>query len=120
MTSPKSAPPLSAAEARQIDQICDRFEAAWKTGERPDLNAYLGTFAEPVRSALLRQMLLLDLEYARRAGENRKPGDYHTRFPDDTAVIADVCREVVESADEIHASLNGAAPPNDSPTSLTR
>ena len=28
-------PRLSPAEARRIDQICDRFEAAWKAGPRP-------------------------------------------------------------------------------------
>ena len=42
MSDTHSLPSLSPAEARQIDQICDRFEAAWKAGQRPRLEDYLG------------------------------------------------------------------------------
>ena len=48
-------PSLSPAEARQIDQACDRFEAAWKAGQRPHPEEYLGTAGEPERSATLRR-----------------------------------------------------------------
>ena len=36
---------LSPAEAWHIDQTCDRFEATWKTGARPDPADYLGSAA---------------------------------------------------------------------------
>ena len=38
---------LSPAEARRIDQICDRFEAAWKAGPRPMPEEYLSAAGEP-------------------------------------------------------------------------
>ena len=33
--------PLAAAELQEIDAICDRFEAAWRAGRRPDLAKFL-------------------------------------------------------------------------------
>ena len=50
---------MSPANVRQIVRTCDRFEAAWKVGLRPDVAEFAGDAAEPVRSALLRQLLLL-------------------------------------------------------------
>ena len=32
---------LSPAAARRIDQACDRFEAAWKSGQQPELSEYV-------------------------------------------------------------------------------
>jgi hypothetical protein len=73
MSDTELRPRLSPAEARQIDQICDRFEAAWKAGQRPELQEYLGTAGDAVRPALLRQLLVLDWDYRERAGEHPQP-----------------------------------------------
>jgi tetratricopeptide (TPR) repeat protein len=91
--------PLSPAEARHIDQACDRFEVAWKAGQRPRLEDYLGPAEDPVRPALLRQLLLLDWDYRCRAGDEPRAGDYRGRFPGDAALVEAVCREIGESAD---------------------
>jgi hypothetical protein len=65
-------------QSRQIDQICDRFEAAWKaarsTGQRPRLDDYLGDTSEPERSVLLRELMALDSAYCRLAG-TEPPGE---------------------------------------------
>jgi tetratricopeptide (TPR) repeat protein/tRNA A-37 threonylcarbamoyl transferase component Bud32 len=89
---------LPPAEARHIDQTCDRFEAAWKAGPRPDPAEYLGAASGRVRSALLRQLLLLDWEYRERASEQPSLRDYQMRFPEATSLIEDVGREVNESS----------------------
>jgi serine/threonine protein kinase len=100
-------PTLSPAEARQIDQTCDRFEAVWKAGQRPRPEEYLVAAGEPERSAMLRQLLLLDWDYRRRAGDDPRAGDYHARFPSDLALIEDVCREMTEAAGSTWVGSDG-------------
>jgi serine/threonine protein kinase len=65
---------------RRVDQACDAFEAAWRAGRQPRLADYLGDDAEPARSALLRELIALDVIYRRRAGESPRPDDYHHHF----------------------------------------
>src|SRR5262245_25416755 len=93
---------LSPAEARRIDRVCDRFETAWKAGQTPRLEEYLDACGEPersrLRSALLGQLLLLDWEYRRRAGDDPR-SDYLTRFPGDSTLIEAVGQEMSEAAD---------------------
>jgi serine/threonine protein kinase len=77
--SPNSA--ARVAQARRVDQVCDRFEAAWQTGQRPRLEDYLDEAPEPQRSVLLGELLKVDVAYRRRAGEDPCPDDYRQRFP---------------------------------------
>jgi WD40 repeat protein/serine/threonine protein kinase len=42
--------------AMRIDEVCNRFELAWKAQEEPRIEDYLGDWAEPDRSALLREL----------------------------------------------------------------
>jgi tetratricopeptide (TPR) repeat protein/tRNA A-37 threonylcarbamoyl transferase component Bud32 len=112
MSDTPPLPSLSPAEARQIDQTCDRFESAWKAGQRPRPEAYLCTVGEPERSTLLRQLLLLDWDYRRQAGDDPRAGDYQARFPDDTAVIEGVCREMTEVADSTCVWSHGPQAPH--------
>jgi eukaryotic-like serine/threonine-protein kinase len=105
-------PTLTPAEARLIDQICDRFEATRKSGQRPDVKQYLDGVAEPARSALLRHLLLLDLDYKRQTGSDPLTLDYQTQLPDDTALINEVCREASQSDllnGIAHADQSGAS-----------
>jgi tetratricopeptide (TPR) repeat protein len=112
-------------EARQIDQACDRFEAAWKAGRRPDAADFLDIISERARSVLLRQLLLLDWEYRRRAGDNPQSADYQERFPADTAVIDSVGREMAEVGASTHvdtAKFDALDTPwagDDDPTALS-
>jgi serine/threonine protein kinase len=47
----------------RIDQICDRYEAARLAGQQPRIADYLRNAAEADRSALLRELLLLERAY---------------------------------------------------------
>ena len=98
MTDDKVPTALSSAAARQIDRACDRFEAAWKAGRRPDPAEALDGATEPIRSALLRQILLLDWDYRYRNGERPEASDYRSRFPADAAVIAGLAEEMHQAA----------------------
>jgi formylglycine-generating enzyme required for sulfatase activity/tRNA A-37 threonylcarbamoyl transferase component Bud32 len=73
--------------AREVDRLCTLFEADWKKGGRPRIEDYLGNAAEPKRSALLRELVLLDAHYRRGQNERLDTRDYTARFPDDLALI---------------------------------
>src|SRR5262249_47726348 len=68
-----------------VEQVCDQFEAAWKsaasTGQRPRIADYLGDTPEPERSTLLRELVALDIDYRREAGEQPQPEEYRAWLP---------------------------------------
>jgi serine/threonine protein kinase len=86
---------LSVALAQQVDAVCNRFEAAWRAGQRPRLEDYLGDVPAPAQAALLRELLGLEIDYRRRAGETPQAAEYHARFPDLTAVVHRVFHDPV-------------------------
>jgi serine/threonine-protein kinase len=71
---------LPLPQAQRINAICDRFERAWQAGPRPRLEDYLDEVPEPERSALLRELIALDMAYRQQAGEQPQPDDYRARF----------------------------------------
>ena len=44
---------LPLCAEKRIDEVCDRFEAAWKAGQSPCVTPYLEGAREPERSVLL-------------------------------------------------------------------
>ena len=73
----------------QIDQICDRFEAEWKSSRRPEIGAYIASSHGRLRTELLCELLAIELEYRSRLGEQLSSEEYDSRFPNDVAVISD-------------------------------
>jgi serine/threonine protein kinase len=51
----------------EIFKICRQFEAAWKAGQQPKVEDFLGSIPEPERSELQRQLSAIDAEYRRAA-----------------------------------------------------
>ncbi len=58
--------------AREVDSLCDRFEAAWQGGERPELDAWMPAEG-PLRRAALAELARLDREYRLKGGEEKTP-----------------------------------------------
>jgi eukaryotic-like serine/threonine-protein kinase len=85
MMNPSSTNTPVSPLPRQVDQICDRFEGAWKktlTGAvRPHMEEYLADIAESQRDMLLRELLAVDIGYRQLLGETPTPQDYQQRFP---------------------------------------
>jgi serine/threonine-protein kinase len=67
---------------QQVDRVCVRFENAWRSGPPPRIEDCLQELPASARSALLRELIKLDLVYRRRAGQTPTPDDYRRRFPD--------------------------------------
>src|SRR5574340_1141728 len=83
---------LPLAGKERIDEVCAAFERAWQRGERPRIEEYLGATAGPERSGLLRELLLLELDYRQRGGERPTQQEYLARFPEHPAVVQEAIR----------------------------
>src|SRR5262245_45333474 len=81
---------LSEDAVWRLEEACCRFEQAWQADERPSLEDFVARSAGEERLALLRELVCLDVDYRRRAGESPSAEDYQTRFPADVAALKDV------------------------------
>ena len=73
---------VTNSELWRIDQICDGFETAWKSARRPEIEGFLEGTAGASRRLLLRELVLLDVQYRRRRGESPQIAEYRDRFPE--------------------------------------
>jgi eukaryotic-like serine/threonine-protein kinase len=85
---------LSLDDWRRVDSACDRFEAAWRAGERPDPAPLLTEVTKPARARLLRELLIIELESRRKLGERPDVAEYAGRFPEDLTVVDGVFLEL--------------------------
>ena len=72
---------LSAEQIVRVNDLCEKFEARWQAGARPCLEGYLVPEDAPEYLPLLEELILLDVEYRRKAGEVPGVEDYAKRFP---------------------------------------
>ncbi len=78
-----------------IDAICDRFEAAWKSGSQPNLDDYYtDALPEAVQKELFRHLLGLEIDYRRAAGLEPDWADYYRRYPQHRDLIEQLEAEV--------------------------
>jgi hypothetical protein len=75
--------------AREIDRICDTFVAELTAGHEPRIESYLGQIATEGRAALLRELIVAELEFRIAQGRPSVTESYHARFPDDRATVDD-------------------------------
>jgi tetratricopeptide (TPR) repeat protein len=78
---------LSPTQAEELDRACDRFEAEWRNGARPNIEDYLDT-PRAHRSALLGELIVIDLHWRRRRGEQPTLDEYVARFGRYQAAVA--------------------------------
>jgi WD40 repeat protein len=70
-----------------INAAADRFERAWKHGPRPRIEDYLAEVDEQRRPRLLEELLRVECELRRRAGEEPVVAEYAPCFPEHAALI---------------------------------
>ncbi|MBA4191920.1 MAG: hypothetical protein C0467_28405 [Planctomycetaceae bacterium] len=76
------------SQFERIDGVCDKFEDAWAAGSPPQIEVFLSEVGEADRTALMRELLPLELHYRRAAGESPTADEYLQRFPDHAELIA--------------------------------
>jgi serine/threonine-protein kinase len=84
---------LPSGERTWVDEAADRFEQQWTSGlQRPlieDFLAELEARAEDgQRAHLLEELVRVECELRRAAGEEPKVQEYQARFPDDREAVA--------------------------------
>jgi serine/threonine protein kinase len=84
---------LSVPALEHIDRVCLKFEAAWKEGHKPRIEDYLGAVRGPERNGLLRELLLLDIDYRNGVDESATEAEYRERFAHDLQLVSDVFRQ---------------------------
>jgi eukaryotic-like serine/threonine-protein kinase len=84
---------LSPTSRDDLNDVCDAFESAWKCGQRPLIEVYLGTRPEPERTVLFEMLLGIELELRHHAGDQSEPGQYLDRFAAYAVVIDRVFAE---------------------------
>jgi eukaryotic-like serine/threonine-protein kinase len=73
---------LSRTDLLLVDRICDRFEEAWRAGERPDLAAFLADAPVAGRAMLFRGLLTIELEFMLSSDRGPEYATYREQFPD--------------------------------------
>ncbi len=61
--------------ARNIDRICDEFDAAWQAGDVPKVEEFVARIDEEHRPILLEALMPLDLTYRGMLGEVMDSGN---------------------------------------------
>ncbi len=112
---------LTPALAECVDAVCDRFEQAWRAGHRPTIETHLSELPEPARSVLVRELILVESQYRRQAGEMPRPDDFQGRFPSldrgwlDRVFAADAGAVPANCPTLPHDTSKKAPPPSDVP-----
>jgi serine/threonine-protein kinase len=108
---------LSPSQLDQVIAVCDRFEAAWKSGIPQPLEDLLPDVSELLRTAVFRQLLALELELRCKQGDRPTPAEYRDRFPDRAAEIAAVFAEAAPGASPMPPG-SGKVPHSDAARNL--
>jgi urea ABC transporter urea binding protein len=76
----------SGEEFSFVQRVCKQFAEAWQaagsSGAPPRIEDYLGDSVEPVRRALLEELVSLDIDQRRGRGEQPQLKNYQARFPE--------------------------------------
>ena len=72
---------LSSTQVDLVDQVRGEFESAWRSGDQPQIEAYLAGRDEAVWPALLRELMAIEVGLRRDRGERPDPHEYRERFP---------------------------------------
>jgi serine/threonine-protein kinase len=80
-----------------VDDLADAFEAQWQQGDPPSIATFLGAASGERRQALLEELVEIDREYRRLAGEQRSLADYACESPE---LAGPNCAELVCMTDQ--------------------
>jgi serine/threonine protein kinase len=83
------------ASDKHVDEICDRFEAAWNSGQKPCIEDFLADANQTVQSILLQELIALEVEFRFKENDPPLTRDYVKRFPGNEGLIEAVFEEIL-------------------------
>lgn len=85
----------------RVDEVCDRFESAWKAGSCPSVEQYLERCdVGSARAKLLFELLYLEIHYRRRHGEVVQAAELQQRFPEAASEVEHLCTKQPSTSQE--------------------
>ena len=78
---------IPMADGNWINAAAERFKRAWKNGERPRIEEFLINVPEPQRPPLFRELMRMEDELRRRAGEEPSAEEHLRGFPGQESTI---------------------------------
>ncbi len=115
---------LSVETLTAIDGLCAAFEKVWRSGARPRIDDYLPCIEERARPVLLVELIRIEVDWRRRAGEPVEVQEYVQRYPEHRAHLDtwlgegrtgafsnQESRSETPSSGEPGGSATGASPP---------
>lgn len=81
--------------------MCVDFERAWKAGRPPVIEDYCPDDDSLAAQAQFQELLLLDLDYRRRAGESVRWEQYRERFPRYSEIVTGLWAETLPTDGQI-------------------
>jgi eukaryotic-like serine/threonine-protein kinase len=73
---------------RRVVAACVRFESAWRVGGRPAIELHLEGLGPVERTAVLHELVALEIQLRSEEGDCPKLTEYMNRFPDDAPIVA--------------------------------
>jgi formylglycine-generating enzyme required for sulfatase activity len=82
LANPANLGQLKTEEWNQLQQLADRFEAAWRSADGADLDPFLPAAGTPLRALVLQELIKIDLEMRWRRGRGVGLEYYLERYPE--------------------------------------
>ena len=112
MGSPERSEGRDLSLAVRVEEVCNRFEAAWRAGV-PHIEDFLDGWQGDERRALLRELILLDSDYRRALSEEVTREQYVCRFaelpPEGLTPTANTQATPAEAPTGVGRPLRGAS-----------
>jgi eukaryotic-like serine/threonine-protein kinase len=107
---------ISVQCQQAIDQLADRFEREFRGRQQPRIEDFLSSADRDIRPHLLRELLKIELELLRNAGEKPELEKYQQRFSDDRSIVESVFvpANVMASTIDLASDTNFERNENDS------
>ena len=96
---------LAWAATLLVEEACNHYEKAWRSGRRPNIEDFVAGRALAERSLLLHELVSLEIEYCRSCSEECTAAEYLARFP---MLDSDWLASIMSNRPEGPASQRGA------------